>query len=83
MSGGVYGGGNLDVILSFLFIAKALGLSCRVHFLDEVGAIVFDVGAHTVRAGYAGEDCPKVLHLPLTVSYCYSPLSRYSCSAKV
>ena len=27
---------------------------------DEVGAIVFDIGAHSVRAGYAGEDCPKV-----------------------
>ena len=31
-----------------------------VHLADEVGAIVFDVGAHTIRAGYAGEDCPKV-----------------------
>uniref|UniRef100_A0A8C4XAP4 Actin-like 6A n=1 Tax=Erpetoichthys calabaricus TaxID=27687 RepID=A0A8C4XAP4_ERPCA len=28
-------------------------------FLDEVGALVFDIGSYTVRAGYAGEDCPK------------------------
>ncbi|ELV13462.1 Actin-like protein 6A, partial [Tupaia chinensis] len=27
---------------------------------DEVGALVFDIGSYTVRAGYAGEDCPKV-----------------------
>ncbi|GAB5576645.1 actin-like protein 6A isoform X1 [Prionailurus iriomotensis] len=26
----------------------------------EVGALVFDIGSYTVRAGYAGEDCPKV-----------------------
>jgi len=26
---------------------------------DEVGALVFDIGSHTFRAGYAGEDCPK------------------------
>lgn len=27
---------------------------------DEVGAIVIDMGSHTTRAGYAGEDMPKV-----------------------
>lgn len=27
---------------------------------DEVGALVFDIGSCTSRAGYAGEDCPKV-----------------------
>uniref|UniRef100_A0A669C1A3 Actin-like 6A n=1 Tax=Oreochromis niloticus TaxID=8128 RepID=A0A669C1A3_ORENI len=26
---------------------------------DEVGALVFDIGSYSVRAGYAGEDCPK------------------------
>lgn len=26
---------------------------------DEVGALVFDVGHHSFRAGYAGEDSPK------------------------
>lgn len=28
---------------------------------DEVGAVVLDVGAHTTRAGYAGEDVPRVV----------------------
>ncbi len=27
---------------------------------DEVGALVFDVGSYSTRAGYAGEDTPKV-----------------------
>jgi actin-related protein len=27
---------------------------------DEVGAIVLDIGTHTFKAGYGGEDCPKV-----------------------
>lgn len=29
-------------------------------YTDEVGALVFDMGSYSVRAGYAGEDCPKV-----------------------
>ncbi|XP_072349551.1 actin-like protein 6B isoform X8 [Scyliorhinus torazame] len=33
---------------------------------DEVGALVFDIGSYTVRAGYAGEDCPKA-DFPTTV----------------
>jgi len=28
---------------------------------DEVSAIVVDFGSHTTRAGYAGEDCPRVV----------------------
>jgi hypothetical protein len=27
---------------------------------DEVSAIVLDVGSHTCKGGYAGEDTPKV-----------------------
>ena len=27
---------------------------------DEVGALVLDVGSYSSRAGYAGEDTPKV-----------------------
>lgn len=27
---------------------------------DEVGALVFDIGTHMTRAGFAGEDTPKV-----------------------
>lgn len=42
-----------------------LAEECNNHslltiFSDEVGALVFDIGSYTVRAGYAGEDCPKV-----------------------
>ncbi|KAF4015880.1 hypothetical protein G4228_007236 [Cervus hanglu yarkandensis] len=33
---------------------------------DEVGALVFDIGSFSVRAGYAGEDCPKA-DFPTTV----------------
>ena len=39
-------------------------------FVDEVGAIVFDIGAHSVRAGYAGEDCPKVIHSDFCIFMC-------------
>lgn len=28
--------------------------------LDEVGALVYDIGSASIRAGYAGEDMPKV-----------------------
>ncbi|KAK2568226.1 Actin-like protein 6A [Acropora cervicornis] len=34
-------------------------MSGGVYGGDEVGGVVFDIGAHSVRAGYAGEDCPK------------------------
>jgi hypothetical protein len=44
-----------------LFLAEVLvqcfGLLMR---LDEVGAVVFDIGTYTTKAGYAGEDTPKV-----------------------
>ncbi|XP_057605578.1 actin-like protein 6B isoform X3 [Hippopotamus amphibius kiboko] len=33
---------------------------------NEVGALVFDIGSFSVRAGYAGEDCPKA-DFPTTV----------------
>ncbi|KAH0626043.1 hypothetical protein JD844_000746 [Phrynosoma platyrhinos] len=33
---------------------------------DEVGALVFDIGSFSIRAGYAGEDCPKA-DFPTTV----------------
>lgn len=70
MSGGVYGGGNVcnGLILAYFNFA---GLRKTLSFSDEVGAIVFDIGAHSVRAGYAGEDCPKV-----TEFFSYSQNSR-------
>ncbi|XP_059831040.1 actin-like protein 6B isoform X6 [Hypanus sabinus] len=41
-------------------------MSGGVYGGDEVGALVFDIGSYTVRAGYAGEDCPKA-DFPTTV----------------
>lgn len=35
-------------------------MSVLCDYVDEVGALVFDFGAHTCRAGFAGEDTPKV-----------------------
>ncbi|XP_022357267.1 actin-like protein 6B isoform X4 [Enhydra lutris kenyoni] len=35
-------------------------------YKNEVGALVFDIGSFSVRAGYAGEDCPKA-DFPTTV----------------
>ena len=34
-------------------------MSGGVYGGDEVGALVFDPGHHSLRVGYAGEDCPK------------------------
>lgn len=34
-------------------------MSGGVYGGDEVGALVFDAGSHSFRAGYAGEDTPK------------------------
>ena len=41
---------------SFLIIR----MSGSVYGGDEVGAVCFDIGSHTIRAGFAGEDAPKV-----------------------
>ncbi|VEN56965.1 unnamed protein product [Callosobruchus maculatus] len=41
-------------------------MSGAVYGGDEVGALVFDIGHNTVRAGYAGEDSPKV-DIPTTI----------------
>ncbi|XP_037363953.1 actin-like protein 6B [Talpa occidentalis] len=41
-------------------------LTCLFPRTDEVGALVFDIGSFSVRAGYAGEDCPKA-DFPTTV----------------
>jgi hypothetical protein len=34
---------------------------CRADNIDEVSALVVDFGSYTTRAGYAGEDCPRVV----------------------
>ena len=38
----------------------------QITYLDEVGALVLDIGHYSIRAGYAGEDAPKA-EIPSTV----------------
>ena len=50
-------------MFNFIIIVRSKSITNFVinkQFLDEVGALVFDVGSYTTRAGYAGEDTPKV-----------------------
>ena len=57
MSGGVYGGG-----MCIVGILKKKNMEVTFKFfvlVDEVGALVFDIGHYALRAGYAGEDSPK------------------------
>jgi len=42
-----------------------------VDSTDEVSAIVIDLGSHTCKAGYAGEDAPKAVFPSVSV---FSPL---------
>lgn len=49
-------------------------LTDRFVFLDEVGALVFDVGHYSFRAGYAGEDTPKA-EIPSMVGITEDPSS--------
>ncbi|KAJ1415449.1 Actin family [Sesbania bispinosa] len=37
---------------------------------DEVSAIVIDLGSHTCKAGYAGEDAPKAVFPSLFLVFC-------------
>lgn len=46
--------------LRFLVILN-LFLSVKFLLPDEVSAIVIDLGSHTCKAGYAGEDAPKAV----------------------
>lgn len=63
MSGGIYGGGK------FHLASLSLTLDILILFiLDELGALVFDVGHHSFRAGFAGEDCPKT-EVPSTIGF--------------
>lgn len=49
-----------SVYVCFSCILICFFLDIYFFFTDEVGALVFDMGSYSVRAGYAGEDCPKV-----------------------
>lgn len=49
----------------------ALGhLLTSIHALDEVSALVLDIGTSTTRAGYAGEDAPRTV---FSTTYGYIP----------
>ena len=61
------------IFIQHLSVYTFLSLRRRLLFVDEVGAIVFDVGAQSVRAGYAGEDCPKV-HVISFILFPFLPL---------
>ena len=45
---------------------------------DEVGALVVDVGSHTLKAGYAGEEMPKCV-LPNCVGVVNEPDKKRRC----
>ena len=51
----------LCCVLSFsvLFLLLSSFL-IAVDDADDVGALVFDIGTNSTKAGYAGEDTPKV-----------------------
>ena len=34
-------------------------MSGGMYLNDDLGALVFDIGSHSVRAGFAGEEIPK------------------------
>lgn len=40
--------------------------------LDEVSALVIDIGSSSLRAGYAGDDAPKAI-IPTTYGYTLAP----------
>jgi actin-related protein len=42
---------------------------------DEVAAIVLDLGSHTVKGGYAGEDAPKAV-LPSVVGGVWDDVAK-------
>jgi len=55
---------------------------------DEVSAIVMDVGTHSVKAGYAGQDTPSAVFSSVSnvvVLYCciVSSLSSFACCCRL
>jgi hypothetical protein len=53
----------------FITVTGSLNMSGSVYGGDEVGAVCFDIGSHTVRAGFAGEDAPKVCLLLFSCNF--------------
>ena len=48
------------------------GFHLTGHSLDEVSALVIDIGHSSLRAGYAGDDTPKAV-IPTHYGYISSP----------
>lgn len=49
-------------IQTFVYINNRLtniSMIAHAHWIDEVGAIIFDIGHQSLRVGYGGEDSPK------------------------
>jgi actin-like protein 6B len=58
-----YGGGTLNTKAN---VAR----KCHSCYVDEVSALVIDIGSSSVRAGYAGDDTPKAI---VSSYYGYKP----------
>lgn len=43
------------------------------HGGDEVGAIVMDIGMHSTKAGFAGEDTPKAIFPSVCYTFLLTP----------
>ena len=62
----IYGGGEADAApRSWVHGVCALHRLTRPyvpnHHADEVNALVIDIGTHSTKAGYAGDDAPKAI----------------------
>lgn len=55
-----YGGGE--------YIHSACPNDSLNYLLDEVSAVVLDIGTSSIRAGYAGDDSPKAI-IPTSYGY--------------
>lgn len=64
-----YGGGT-SATISTCKILKHTAYS----YIDEVAALVLDIGTSTIRAGYAGDDTPKAI-IPTSYGYITQPAS--------
>ena len=59
-------GSSLYIYVAQLWELLKIHTDYTVYYVDEVGALVMDFGSFSVRAGYAGEDSPKV-EFPSTI----------------
>lgn len=60
----MYGGGKYHNIPIYIYLLRVLicaNVILCLFYIDEVSAIVIDLGSHTCKAGYAGEDAPKAV----------------------